>query len=75
MIENLYVDNIITGYACRGGGSNFTLGRQNLWTLLNVWKNVDTHIYTQATFTAQSTISMQGMLMLGIWEHAPPGKF
>ena len=27
----------------RGEGSNFTLVRQNLWTLLNVWKNVATH--------------------------------
>ena len=49
-----------------GGGSNFTLVRPNFWTLLNAWKTVATNIYTQlqATCTAQSTISMQGILML-----------
>ena len=43
----------------RGGGSNFTLVRQNLWTLLNVWKNVATHIYTQATYNVATHIYTQ----------------
>ena len=42
---------------------------------LNVWKNVATHIYTQATYIVQRTISMQGMLMLRDLGVCPPGKF
>ena len=34
----------------RGRGSNFTLVKQNLWTLLNVQKNVATHTDTQAIY-------------------------
>ena len=49
--------------------------RQNLWTLLNVQKNVATHIDTQATYIVQSTISMQGMLMLGGLEACPQENF
>ena len=36
---------------CTGGGQ-FYIGQAELWTLLNVWKNVATHIlYTRATCT------------------------
>ena len=38
-------------------------------------ENVATHIYTRATCIAQSTITMQGMLMLGDLEACPLGTF
>ena len=59
----------------RGGGNNFALVKQSLWTLLNVRKDVATHIDTQATYIVQSTISMQGMLMLGGLEACPQENF
>ena len=62
---------------CTGGRKQFYIGQAESWTLINVWKNVATHIlYTRATCTAQSTISMQGILMLGdLHGYAPQKSF
>ena len=40
VVVNEYLEFSMVNSLVRGGGSNFTLVRQNLWTLLNVWKNV-----------------------------------
>ena len=45
VLVNKYLEFSMVNGLVRDGGSNFTLVRQNLWTLLNVWENVAIYPY------------------------------
>ena len=62
-------------FQVQGWRKQFYIGQAESLDTLECMENVATHIDIQATYIVQSTISMQGMLMLGIWEHAPQEIF
>ena len=52
-------------FTIQGRRKQFYIGQAESLDTFECMENVATHIYTWATCTAQSTISMQGILMLG----------
>ena len=53
---------------CQGRRKQFYIGQAESLDTFEYMENVATHIDTQATYIVQSTISIQGMLMLGSLE-------